>query len=214
MNPILSGNGEIELLTDNTKVVAVDGLEQWQVDQLLNPDMSDSSSYSSNCLMQVDYVVTEWIHSLTSEQWAKIKRQQSLFGIPLPEQWVKVWRFILKEPQLRDTDRATKSGRAIGSYTHLWNMWSEECIDKYLDDLDKELLAMVDGGYLYSEIGDTLLGQYGDEFWKPRKAGSKTTPSQVVNNYLYWKLPNKIVRGELTSLVLSKIKNLKKKQEK
>lgn len=211
MNPLLSGNGEIDLLADGTKVVAFDGLEQWQIDQLISPDIGDSSSYSSNCLMQVDYVVTEWLHSLTPEQWNKIRRQQSLFGIPLPENWVKVWRFILKEPQLRDTDRATKNGRAIGSYTHLWNMWSEECIDKYLDDLDKELLAMVDGGYLYSEIGDILLGRYGDEFWKPRKANSKTTPSQVVNNYLYWKLPNKIVRGELTSLVLARIKNLKKK---
>lgn len=209
MIPLLNGNGEIDLLVDDPKHTPVDGLEQWQVDQLLNP-IDDSSSSASQCLHNIDYIVTEWINGLTPEQWAKIKRQQSLFGIKLPENWIKVWRFILKEPNLRDAERATRGGRSIGSYSHLWNMWTEECIEKYTDDLDKELIQMVDEGYLYGEIGDILLGRYGEKFWKKRKATSKTTTSQVVNNYLYWKIPNKIARGDLLGLCLSRLRNLKK----
>ena len=210
MHPVISGNGEIELLSGDSRFVAFDGLEQWQVDQLVGQVVSDSSSYTTQCLQNIDHIVFDWLHNLTKEEWDKIKRQQSLFGIKLPEQWIKVWRFVLKEPHLRDSDRAARGGRSIGTFEHLWNMWTEDCIDKYLDDLDKELLAYVDAGYLYSEIGDILLGRYGDQFWKPRKENSKTTPSQVVNNYLYWKMPNKITRGELTDMILSRIRVEKK----
>jgi len=84
-----------------------------------------------------------------------------------------------------------------------------DCIDRYLSPMEKDLLSMVDMGIIYSEIGEIMLGRYGDKFWKPRKATSKTTPSQVVNNYLYWKMPNKIARSELTELALSYIKNKK-----
>lgn len=209
MNPVISGNGELPLLSEDTRVVAFDGLEQWQIDQLTSPTLGDSGSYSNSCLMSIDHIVTEWLQALTKEEWAKIKRQNSLFGIKLPDNWIKVWRFILKEPDLRDAEQATRNGRGIGSFTHLWNIWAEDSIEKYLDDLEKELLALVGQGYLYSEIGEILLSKYGDEFWKPRKENSKTTPSQVVNNYLYWKMPNKIVRGELTSLALNKLRNLK-----
>lgn len=65
---------------------------------------------------------------------------------------------------------------------------------------------MVDSGLLYSEIGEIMLARYGDAFWKPRKVESKTTPSQVVNNYLYWKMPNRIARSELTDLVLQALR--------
>lgn len=208
MHPMLSQNGEINLLTESPRHTAVDGLEQWQVDALLTTS-NDTSSSASSCLMSVDYIVTEWLKTLTSTQWNKIKRQQSLFGIKLPEKWIAMWRFVLKEPNLRDAELASRGGRSIGSYTHLWNLWSEECIRKYTDELDKELLDMVDQGYLYSEIGDILLGRYGNQFWKPRKAKTKTTPSQVVNNYLYLKIPTKIARGELTELCLRELKQAK-----
>lgn len=210
MHPVISGNGEIPLLSDNSKVVAFDGLEQWQIDQLTSPVAGDSCSSSNNCLINIDSIVYDWIHQLKKEDWDKIKRQNSLFGIKLPDNWIKVWRFILKEKDLRDAERATRGGRHIGSFTHLWNIWSEDCIDRYLSDMEKELLEMVDEGYIYSEIGDILLGKYGDDFWKPRKENSKTTTSQVVNNYLYWKMPNKIARGELTDFVISRIKNKRK----
>ena len=210
MNPLLNGNGEIELLVDDSRHNAIDGLEPWQVDALLVPSDDSSSSASSNCLMNIDKIATKWMKSLTPEQWSKIKRQQSLFGVPLPEDWIKVWRFILKEPSLRDAERATRGGKSIGSYPHLWNIWSEECIEKYTDDLDKELIQMVDNGFLYDEIGNILLGRYGEEFWKPRKEVTKTTPSQVVNNYLYWKIPNKIARAELLDMCLKRIADIKK----
>jgi hypothetical protein len=32
MNPILNGNGEINLLVNDNKIVAADSLEQWQID--------------------------------------------------------------------------------------------------------------------------------------------------------------------------------------
>lgn len=212
MNPILSGNGELPLLCDDNRIVAYDGLEQWQVDQLTNPDDDDSKAAANMSLKEIDNIVIEWVENLTKEEWVKIKRQNSLFGIKLPDKWIKVWRFILKEPQLRDSWRATRGGRAIGSYTHLWNIWSEDCIARYLDPMDRDLINMVDQGLLYSEIGEIMLGRYGDAFWKPRKAESKTTPSQVVNNYLYWKLPNKITRAELTDLVRSYIRMGKDKK--
>ena len=212
MNPILSGNGELPLLCDDNRIVAYDGLEQWQVDQLTNPADDDSKAAANMSLKEIDNIVIEWVENLTKEEWAKIKRQNSLFGIKLPDKWIKVWRFILKEPQLRDSWRATRGGRAIGSYTHLWNIWSEDCIARYLDPMDRDLINMVDQGLLYSEIGEIMLGRYGDAFWKPRKAESKTTPSQVVNNYLYWKLPNKITRAELTDLVRSYIRMGKDKK--
>lgn len=208
MNPIISGNGEIALMCDDPKIVAYDGLEQWQIDQLTSP-VSDSKSSANICLMAIDQIPSEWVNQLTKEQWAKIKRQKSLFGIKLPDNWIKVWRCILKEPNLRDSERASRGGKALGSYTHLWNVWSEECIRRYLSPMELDLLHMVDMGLVYSEIGDIMLGRYGDAFWKPRKVNSKTTPSQVVNNYLYWKMPNKIARQELTELALSYIKNKK-----
>lgn len=201
MNPIISGNGELPLLCDDTRIVAYDSLEQWQIDQLTSPVIGDSIAAANTNLQSIDNIVWDWLKNLTKEEWAKIKRQNSLFGIKLPEQWIKVWRMILKEPNLRDSEAAARGGKALGSYTHLWNVWSEDCIERYLEPMDKDLLAMVDQGFLYSEIGEIMLGRYGDAFWKPRKAESKTTPSQVVNNYLYWKLPNKITRGELTDLV-------------
>ena len=182
MNPVISGNGEIALMCDDPKIVAYDGLEQWQIDQLVTPT-SDSKASANMCLQTIDQIPEEWVKGLTQAQWQKIKRQRSLFGIKLPDSWIKVWRFILKEPNLRDSERASRGGKALGSYSHLWNVWSMDCIDRY--------------------------GRYGDKFWKPRKATSKTTPSQVVNNYLYWKMPNKIARSELTELALSYIKNKK-----
>ena len=80
--------------------------------------------------------------------------------------------------------------------------------------MEKELLEMADQGFLYIEIGDVMLSKYGDEFWKPRKENTKTTPSQVVNNYLYWRMPNKIARSELTDLVLIEIKKREKEKAK
>ena len=210
MNPIISSNGELPLLCDDKRIVAIDNLEQWQIDQLTSPVVGDSTSSSNICLQSIDNIVWEWLRNLTKEEWAKIKRQQSLFGVQLPEEWIKVWRVILKEPTLRDSERAARGGKGLNSYTYYWNIWSEDCIEKYLLPMEKDLLRMVDGGFLYSEIGEIMLGRYGDAFWKPRKANSKTTPSQVVNNYLYWKMPNKIARGELTDLVKTVMKQKKK----
>jgi len=70
------------------------------------------------------------------------------------------------------------------------------------------LLDLVDSGMPYAEIGDILLTEYGDEFWKKRKENTKTTPAQVVNNYLYSKMPTKIARKELTKIALQKIKRI------
>lgn len=201
MNLVVNGNGELPLMCDDPKVVAFDGLESWQIDQLISPIDRDSLSQSNMNLQAIDNIVSDWLKQLSPEEWQKIKRQKSLYGIKLPEKWITVWRIILKEPKLRDSDLAARGGRAIGTYSHLWNLWSEECIEKYLSPMEKDLLAMVDAGLLYAEIGDIMLGRYGDDFWKPRKENTKTTPSQVVNNYLYLKLPTKIAKQELTDLI-------------
>jgi hypothetical protein len=53
MNPIISGNGEIALMCDDPKIVAYDGLEQWQIDQLVTPT-SDSKASANMCLQTID----------------------------------------------------------------------------------------------------------------------------------------------------------------
>lgn len=208
MNPILKNNGEIDLIVNKEKIIPMDSLEDYQTDHLLGSINSDTHTH--RCLMEVETIIDDWLSNLTSQEWAKMYRQQSLWGIKLPEQWIKVWRFILKMPELRDSDLAVNNGRNIGTYTHLWNMWAEDCIDKYLGEMDKRILWLVDNDYLYQEIGEQMLAEYGDKFWKPRKKETKTTPAQVINYYLYWKLPNKIVRGELWSIC--KIEMNKKKK--
>lgn len=206
---VINGDGELPLLCDDKKIVASDGLEQWQQEAIVNSTEDTFKSSASVCLQSADKIVDEWVDSLTKEQWDKIKRQKSLFGIPLPDKWIVVWRTILKEEGLRNPDRITKNGKSIGSYAHLWNLWSVDCINKYLSEMEKYLLSLVDQGYLYSEIGEVMVQTYGERFWKPRKENTSTTPSQVVNNYLYGKMPKKIVRGELTDLVLLILKQNK-----
>lgn len=198
--------GELPLIVDNKKrIVALDSIEPWQIDQVFAASEENSILLSNACLSGIDGIVDNWINNLTDDQWSRIKRQRSLFGIPLPKAWLKVWRIILKEPGLRNSWEAAKDGRKLGSYIYVWNIWAEECIEKYLDELDLELLTMFDQGYLHTEIGHYLFEKYGDKFWKPRKARTTTTPEQVVNNYLYTKLPTKIVRGELLDYCLKKI---------
>ena len=62
------------------------------------------------------------------------------------------------------------------------------------------------------EIGEYLFGKYGDKFWKKRKENSTTTFEQVVNNYMYQKLPNKIARQELYEIAKVELENLRKKE--
>jgi len=203
---IMTKNGEIGYLVDKKNIVAFSSLEEWQIDGLICPTVDDSSRiYSDKCLQTIDKICTDWLNSLTREQWELIKKRGSLFGTPLPNDWIKVWRFILKEPDLRDSEKATKNGTLIGTFRHLWNFWAEQCIEKYLSPLEKELLYLVDIGIPYAEIGEHLLAKYGDEFWKPRKKNTKTTPAQVVNNYLHTKMPTKIARGELTDMAIHRI---------
>lgn len=71
--------------------------------------------------------------------------------------------------------------------------------------MDKDLIKMVDEGYMYSEVGKMMLDKYGNAFWKRRNEYTRTTPSQVVNSNLYSKLPIKIVRGELMSIVRKRL---------
>lgn len=201
MNPAFNGSGEIPLIADDPRVIAFDKLEPWQVDQLISPVGEETISQSNANLMSIDRIVTDWLQSLTDKEWTKIKNQKSLYGVRLPDKWIIVWRTILKEPGLRDSKKAARGGQGLNSYTYIWNIWAEECIEKYLSPMEKDLLDLVDQGWLYSEIGDYMVGTYGDEFWKPRKENTKTTPSQVVNNYLYLKMPNKIVRGELGDML-------------
>ena len=211
MNVKLKTKGELPLiLDDEQKIVALDQMEDWQVDQLLNSTSTPISSNITACLSMVDNIVENWADNLTIRQWRRIANQKSLQGIPLPQDWMKVWRYILKDPSLRNSWNAARGGSKLGTYTYFWNIWAEECLDKYLDDMDKELLYLVDQGYLHSEIGDIMLHKYGEKFWKPRKENSTTTPEQVVNNYLYYKLPNKIVRQELYDYCVFRLNLMKK----
>lgn len=202
MQDLIATSGEIPLLTDNYKITSLDDLDDWKMIEL---SPIKESPVKGSTLIMVDEIIDKWIESLTPQQLKKIKRQKSLTGIPLPSDWIKVWRVILKEPLLRDSETNARKGRNLNSFVYCWNIWAEECIDKYLSNLEKELLYLVDAGYPYNQIGAHLYSIYGDEFWKKRKETTKTTPAQVVNNYLYLKMPTKIVRAELTDIALNYI---------
>ena len=201
MNPIIGQNGEIELLCNDPRFVAYDGLPSWQTEYLLNNPVDERDKAAEIALRKIDKITDQWIKSLRKEELNKIRRQKCLRGITIPKDWLKVWRFILKEPALRDSRSAVETS-GLGTYVYFWNVWAEQCMNKYLDEMDKDLIALVDRGYIYSEIGQILLNKYGDKFWKKRKENAQTTPGQVVNNNLYVKLPMKITRGELTQIVL------------
>lgn len=206
MVPNLRMKGEIPLEIEQPNFTALDSLEDWQADEVTSPESREKKGpIISNCLSSIDQIVDCWLENLTQQDWEKIARQQSLFGIPLPTEWIKVWRVIIRDPDLRDPEKGTRSGRNVGTHRHLWNVWSEDCIKKYLGPMEKDLIGLVDSGSLYSEVGIVMLGRYGDNFWKKRKENSKTTPAQVVSNYLYNKLPTQVVRGELLEICLKKI---------
>lgn len=202
MDKVFTTGGELPLLTEERRIVAIDALETWQVDNLMSPEIDDSLESNNICLAAIDSIVTEWLEALSDKQLKQIVKQKSLRGIQLPKKWITVWRLILKEPSLRDSDKAARGGKGLRDYRYFWNVWAEECVNKYLDEMDKTLLKLVDAGYPYQEIGEYMHGRYGDKFWKPRKQKTKTTESQVVNNFLYLKLPTKIVRGELLEICM------------
>lgn len=206
MNPITQVNGEIGLLCEDTRVTSIDSLEGWQAEEICETANKDTVQVSNACLKNIDKIVEDWLDNLNEGEWQRLKTQSSMYGITIPQDWIKVWRFILKEPSLRDSETASRRGRNLSSFTYIWNVWAEECIDKYLEPMDKRLLEMVDAGFPYVEVGATMLEEYGDKFWKPRKANTKTTPAQVVNNYLYLKLPTKIARQELYDIAQREIK--------
>lgn len=213
MNPIMQQQGEIDLLCDSTKVTSLNSLEDWQAEELVENNTKDTCQVSNACLKNIDQIVDRWLKILNDGEWIRIKTQKSLYGITIPQDWIKVWRFILKEPSLRNSEAAAKKGRYLNSYTYIWNIWAEECIDRYLDDMDKDLLSMVDAGYPYAEIGNYMLSQYGEQFWKRRKNNTKTTPAQVVNNYLYLKLPTKIARKELYDIARIELEKKERKEK-
>ena len=143
MNPAFNGSGEIPLIADDPRVIAFDKLEPWQVDQLISPVGEETISQSNANLMSIDRIVTDWLQSLTDKEWTKIKNQKSLYGVRLPDKWIIVWRTILKEPGLRDSKKAARGGQGLNSYTYIWNIWAEECIEKYLSPMEKDLLDLV-----------------------------------------------------------------------
>lgn len=211
MNPIMQENGEIKLLCEDRRVTSIHSLQEWQAEEMIETAGTDSTQVSNACLKNIDKIVEEWLKSLNQGEWKRLKTQNSLYGITVPKDWITVWRLILKEPSLRDPEGAARRGRNLSSFTYVWNIWAQECVDKYLDDMEKDLLQMVDAGYPYAEIGNFMVQKYGETFWKPRKKDTKTTPSQVVNNYLYLKIPTKIARKELYDIAQLEIKKKNKK---
>ncbi len=213
MNPITREKGELDLLCENTRITSINSLEDWQAEEMIENAGNDTTQISNACLKNIDKIVENWLETLNEGEWARLKTQNSLYGITIPNDWIKVWRHILKEPTLRDPEAASKRGRNLGSFTYVWNIWAKDSVDKYLNEMDKHLLQMVDDGYPYAEIGNEMVEKYGEEFWKPRKKDTKTTAAQVVNNYLYQKLPVKIARQELYDITQIELKRRKKKKE-
>ena len=140
MNPILSQKGEIDLICNNTqRYVPIDGLENWQADALLNDQRVEEHETATRQCLQADKIAIDWVRSLTDEEKYSIKKRKSLYGIQMPKMWIKVWRLILRNKNLRNSKKAARNGSGLNTYSYIWNLWAEDCIEKYLNDLDKEL---------------------------------------------------------------------------
>jgi len=189
---------ELELQVDKHNHVAIDGLEEWQFEGL-SLEMNREATVS---LGQLDNIPVKWFNELTPKDRLKIFNQQSLQGIKIPKEWVIMWRVIIKTPNLRDPERATRNGSKVGTDQHIWNIWSEDTLYKHVDDMEAELIRLNDWGEPHMEIGCQMIDIYGDRFYKPRKEKSTTTPAKVVNYYFSTKLPTKVARATLCEFAL------------
>lgn len=197
---------DIELQVTKPGHVAIDSLEEWQFEGLT----LDSSKEPTVSLGQLDNIPIDWFNGLTAKDRLKIFSQQSLQGIKIPKEWIIMWRSVIKMPNLRDPERATKNGSRVGTDQHLWNLWSQEAIYKHLDKMELELIYLNDHGDSHTEIGCHMIAKYGDEFYKPRKEKSTTTPAKVVNYYFSTKLPTKIAKADLTEFALHNLNRMYK----
>ncbi len=188
----------IELQVDRPNHVAIDGLEEWQFEGL-TMDLNKEATVS---LGQLDNIPVKWFNELTPKERLKIFNQQSLQGISIPQSWIVMWRFIIKTPNLRDPERATRNGSKVGTDAHLWNLWSQDTLYKCIDEMEAELIRLNDWGEPHMEIGCEMISRYGEAFYKPRKEKSTTTPAKVVNYYFSTKLPNKVARATLCEYAL------------
>ena len=126
---------DIILQVEKPNHIAIDGLEEWQFDGLIVENGKEATVSFS----QLDAIPAEWFSNLTSTQRVKIFNQQSLQGIVIPKEWIIMWRMIIKTPNLRDPNRATRNGRKVGTDLHIWNMWSRETLYNCVDDMEAEL---------------------------------------------------------------------------
>lgn len=205
--------GEIDLLCDEKKVISYDsfvGEDDWKMDYL---DIDETPEYDNSGLQAIDTIWKDWLKSLSMAQLKIIDANNSLTGIPFPKEWMIVWRFILKMPKLRDSMAAARNGMGLMNFAYYWCIWAEQCMDKYLTPMEKEIIKLNDAGVVREEIGAIMVEKYGDEFWKPRKAKTTTTPTQVVNQYFYQKMPNSIARKELIDLAKIEYRKRKKEQK-
>ena len=203
INPIMSESGELPLLCDEEKCISVDafvGDDEWKLDYLEYAEPDDDLKYDNAGLASLDQIYERWLDGLTDQQLKTITLTNSLKGVPIPKEWIVVWRHILKYPKLRDSERAARNGMGLNSFAFYWCIWAEQCIKKYASPMEQEIIQMNDDGFLREEIGFKMLAKYGDEFWKPRKKNTTTTPVQVVNNYFYLKMPTDIAKGELLDI--------------
>lgn len=197
---------DIELQVTKPNHIAIDGLEEWQFEGL-TLDLTREATVS---LGQLDNIPLKWFNELTPKDRLKIFNQQSLQGIKIPKEWVTMWRMVIKTPNLRDPERATKNGSRVGTDQHLWNLWSRDTIYKYLSKMELELIYLNDHGDSHMEIGCHMIDKYADEFYKPRKEKSTTTPAKVVNYYFSTKLPTKVARADLCEFALHNLNRLYK----
>lgn len=188
----------IELQVEKSNHIAIDALEEWQFDSL-SIDLNKEATVS---LGQLDNIPSKWFNELTPKDRLKIFNQQSLQGITIPKEWIIMWRMIIKTPNLRDPERATRNGSKVGTDQHIWNLWSQDTLYSHIDDMEAELIRLNDWGEPHMNIGCQMIEQYGDRFYKPRKAKSTTTPAKVVNYYFSTKLPTKVARSTLCEFAL------------
>lgn len=196
----------IELQVEKPNHVAIDALEEWQFDGLI----LDSHKEATISLGQLDNIPINWFNELTAKERLKIFSQQSLQGIKIPQKWVILWRFIIKTESLRNPERATRNGRKVGTEHHIWNIWSKDTLFKHVNEMEAELIRLNDWGYPHMQIGCEMIQRFGDDFYKPRKKTSTTTPAKVVNYYFSTKLPNKVARATLTEFTLQNLNKMKR----
>lgn len=191
-------SAEIELEVDRPNTFQIDGSEEWQADVVWGA-YYEADQLKMTSLAPIEKIKEEWYESLTEEERQNILKKNKIPSALVSKEWMKFWRTVAKTAELRDIERAHKSGEKVGTTAHYWTIWITENFYGNLDEIEKKVVNLNDDGLSHAEIGFQMIEAYGERFYSPRKGENKgtTTPAKIVNYFFSQKIPTKIAKVTL-----------------